>query len=186
MDVKIKPIREEDLEIAMEWRMYPDITKYMNTDPQLTMEDQMRWYESIKNREDRTEWVIWLEDKPIGLISIFDIDQVNSRCSWGYCIADKKARSLKLAMYIEWSLYDYVFDVLKLHKLCNETFVDNKEVVKLHIMCGSTEDGIMRKHICKNGVYYDISIGSILAEEWFEKRKSIKYESFKFLSEEMK
>ncbi|WP_295067024.1 UDP-4-amino-4,6-dideoxy-N-acetyl-beta-L-altrosamine N-acetyltransferase [Ruminococcus sp.] len=180
MNVIMTRLQESDLEMVMDWRMRPYITKFMNTDPILTLDKQKKWFESIKDRDNQINWIIRFDDRPIGLINVFDIDRINSRCSWGYYIAEKDARSLQLALYLEWSLYDYVFDVLKLHKLCNETFADNKQVIKLHIMCGGKEDGLMRQHICKNGIYHDISVGSIIAEEWFVKRKNTKYESFQF------
>ena len=109
-----------------------------------------------------------------------DIDTVNSRCSWGYYIAEIEYRSLQLAMYLEWNLYNYVFDILKLHKLCNETFVENVQVVKLHLLCGSKQEGIMRDHIYKNGEFCDISIGSIVADEWYEKRSKIVFDDYVF------
>lgn len=180
MDVVMSLLCEKDLEVVMDWRMRPDITKYMNTDPVLTLEKQKQWFSGIKDSETQKNWIINYEDVPIGLINIFDIDRCNSRCSWGYYIAETKYRSLKLAMFLEWNLYDYVFDVLGLHKLCNETFIENKQVVKLHIMCGGKEDGIMRDHICKNGIYHDVSIGSILSDEWYEKRRNVIYEKFRF------
>ncbi|MBR0168704.1 MAG: UDP-4-amino-4,6-dideoxy-N-acetyl-beta-L-altrosamine N-acetyltransferase [Synergistaceae bacterium] len=180
MNVEMTRVREDDLDMIMDWRMRPYITRYMNTDPVLTREGQRKWFQHIQNSEDQIHWVIRLDGKPIGLINVVEIDRVNSRCSWGYYIAEKEYRSLQLAMFLEWSLYDYVFDVLKLHKLCNETWTENAQVVKLHIMCGSTQDGIMRQHIYKNGVFHDVSIGSILAEEWFSKRVNAKYDRFNF------
>ena len=180
MNVEMTRVREDDLDMIMDWRMRPYITRYMNTDPVLTREGQRKWFQHIQNSEDQIHWVIRLDGKPIGLINVVEIDRVNSRCSWGYYIAEKEYRSLQLAMFLEWSLYDYVFDVLKLHKLCNETWTENAQVVKLHIMCGSTQDGIMRQHIYKNGVFHDVSIGSILAEEWFSKRVNVKYDRFNF------
>ncbi len=180
MDVVMKRLRSEDLEMVMEWRMLPYVTRFMNTDPELTIEKQIKWFENISKQNDQIKWIINLDSRPIGLIEVFDIDRINSRCSWGYCIPEKEARSLSLAMYLEWNLYDYVFDVLKLHKLCNETFVKNSQVVKLHSLCGSKEEGIMREHVFKKGEYYDVSIGSILSYEWIEKRKTIKYEKFYF------
>lgn len=180
MNVEMTRVREDDLDMIMDWRMRPYITRYMNTDPVLTREGQRKWFQHIQNSEDQIHWVIRLDGKPIGLINVVEIDRINSRCSWGYYIAEKEYRSLQLAMFLEWSLYDYVFDVLKLHKLCNETWTENAQVVKLHIMCGSTQDGIMRQHIYKNGVFHDVSIGSILAEEWFARRVNAKYDRFNF------
>jgi hypothetical protein len=180
MDVVMKRLCEEDLEMVMEWRMRPYVTQYMNTDPVLTIEKQIEWFERIKKRDDQMNWIVNVDGRPVGLINVFDIDRINLRCSWGYYIAEKEARSLQLALFLEWNLYDYVFDVLKLHKLCNETFVDNKQVIKLHIICGGKEDGVIREHIYKNGEFHDVSVGSILSDEWIAKRKTVKYERFFF------
>lgn len=180
MNVRLVPLQEKDLQLVMGWRIRPDITKYMNTDPELTLEEQQRWYEHIKDDPTQKYWLIHVDEIPSGLMNIVNIDTVNGRCSWGYYIANLEVRSLYLALYLEWNLYDYVFETLGLHKLCNETFVLNAQVVRLHKLCGSKEDGIMREHICKNGQYYDVSVGSILAEEWLEKRKNLTYERFVF------
>lgn len=180
MNVVMTRLRESDLEMVMDWRMRPYVTEFMNTDPVLTIEGQKKWFERIENCNDQINWIINVDNHPVGLINVVDIDRINSRCSWGYYIAEKEIRSLKLALYLEWSLYDYVFEELKLHKLCNETWVENQQVVKLHIMCGGKQDGVMRHHIYKNGEYHDVSIGSILYEEWMEKRENTKYERFRF------
>ena len=180
MNVEMTRVRENDLEMIMDWRMRPYVTEFMNTDPVLTIDGQRKWFEKIRDSKDQINWIIRYNNRSVGLINVFNIDRINSRCSWGYYIAEKDARSLQLALYLEWSLYDYVFDVMGLHKLCNETFVENKQVIKLHIMCGGREDGVLRQHICKNGIYHDISVGSIIASEWFEKRKNTKYQSFHF------
>ena len=58
----------------------------------------------------------------------------------------------------------------------------NEQIVKIHQMCGSRQDGIMRQHICKEGIYYDVSVGSILREEWMEKRKELHYDTYEFES----
>jgi UDP-4-amino-4,6-dideoxy-N-acetyl-beta-L-altrosamine N-acetyltransferase len=180
MNVRMEHLREEHLAQVLIWRTRPDITRFMNTDPKLTLEDQKKWFDKISNDPSQKNWIIYVDDIPSGLINIFDIDRVNNRCSWGYYIAKLEVRSLKLAMFLEWNLYDYVFNVMKLNKLCNETFVLNENVIKLHKLCGSSEDGVLRQHIFKNGEYYDVSVGSILAAEWEQKKPAVKYEPFHF------
>lgn len=176
----MRRIKEEDLEMVMEWRMRPNITEFMNTDPTRTIKSQKEWFNKIKDNKEQIYWIIVVNNVPIGVINVFNIDYDNKRCSWGYYIAEVEYRSLKLALFLEWNLYDYVFDTLMRHKFCNETFVDNKQVIKLHGMCGSKEDGIMRQHIYKNGKYYDVSVGSILVDEWRKKKNTVKYENFMF------
>ena len=180
MKVCLRRITEDDLEMVMNWRMLPHVTQYLDTDPKLTIEEQRAWFESYSRDDTHMVWIVCVEDKPAGVIQLMNIDRVNSRCSWGYYIAQLECRSLKLAMYLEWNLYDYVFDTLKLNKLCNETFAVNEQVRKLHILCGGHEDGLMPQQICKNGEYFDVSIGSILRDEWLEQRAKHKYEKYEF------
>jgi UDP-4-amino-4,6-dideoxy-N-acetyl-beta-L-altrosamine N-acetyltransferase len=180
MKVRMELLRAEHLPQVMEWRMRPDITRFMNTDPKLTLEGQNKWFERISNDPSQRNWIVYVNDVPSGVINVTNIDLINKHCSWGYYIANLEARSLKLAMYLEWNLYEYVFDRLNLNKLCNETFVKNSQVIQLHKLCGSKEDGIMRQHICKNGEYFDLSIGSVLASDWQEIRKQAHYEHFDF------
>ena len=59
-----RPIREEELQMVMEWRMRPDITKFMYTDPQLTLETQKIWFYSLKERNDILTFMIEVDKVP--------------------------------------------------------------------------------------------------------------------------
>ena len=180
MLVEMKRLKDEHLNMVMEWRMLPYITKYMNTDPKLDIEQQRNWYNKIENDDSQIHWVIYFNNKPIGVINLTDIDNKNKHCSWGYYVADKTSRSLELAINLEWNLYDYVFDRLDFNRLYNETFAENKQVVKLHLLCGSKQEGVMRQHIRKNDKYYDVVVSSILKDEWLELRKNKEYCKYLF------
>ena len=47
MSIRLRELREDDLENIMRWRMDPDITRYMNTNPKLTLEGQRKWFKAI-------------------------------------------------------------------------------------------------------------------------------------------
>ena len=178
---KLRPIQENELEMIMNWRMLPEITEYMYTDPKLTIEDQQRWYRSLHERKDIIAFMIEVDHTPCGILNITNIDYNNKRCSWGYYMAVKEKRSLKLAMTIEWNLYDYVFDVLGMNKLEGEIFSFNKNVLRIHQMCGSNIEGELREHIFKNGNYYDVTVTGILKEEWQKIKSQYDYEKINFI-----
>ena len=178
----LRPVHEDDLEMIMNWRMLPEITKYMYTDPVLTLESQQKWFYSLKDRTDIMPFIIEVDNIPAGTLTITDIDYVNKRCAWGYYMAVQEKRSLPLALALEWNLYDYVFDVLDMNKLTGEIFSFNKGVVCIHQMCGSEIEGVLKQHICKNGTFYDITIMSILKENWMKLRKKHSYEKILFLT----
>jgi UDP-4-amino-4,6-dideoxy-N-acetyl-beta-L-altrosamine N-acetyltransferase len=180
MNITLRKIQDKDLETIMYWRMAPDITRYMNTNPKLTMESQRKWLASINENDAVMYWVIENNLKPIGLINLADIDWKNKTSLWGYYIGEKSERSFKLALSLEMSLYDYVFDVLDFNELHGEIFSLNEGVIKLHLLCGSHITKEVNGEVEKEGVKYDVTHMSITKEKWNEIRFSKKYEKINF------
>ena len=173
-----RQIKEEDLEMIMNWRMLPEITRYMNTDPELTIEGQRKWFEKIKKSEKEFDWILEVDGVPAGVVSLsgYDSTQVHT----GVYIAVREKRSLKLTLYLQWNLYRYAFGYLKVHKVCEEVFSDNKEVNRILDMCGSRREGILRDSVCKNGQYHDVVVRGILENEWEEVKAKRKFDIIQF------
>lgn len=180
MSITLREIREEDLETIMRWRMDPDITRYMNTNPKLTPEGQRKWLGSLERNENVMYWLVMVEENPVGVINLADIDWDRKDSSWGYYIGEKKYRSLKLAISLEMSLYDYVFDILGFRELHNEAFSLNEGVVKLHLACGNDIVKEVKGEVEKEGVKYDITHLSITKEKWDSIRETKKYEKIDY------
>ena len=177
---KCRAMKTEDLEMVMNWRMLPDITRYMNTDPKLTIEGQINWFHQQKENPDNYLWIVEVDDVPSGVLTILDLDRQNQKCSSGLYIALKEKRSLELTMLLEWSLYDFVFDTLKLNKYFGEIFSLNKGLIRLKQMCGSEIEGVLRQHIYKNGEFYDITVMAIDKTRWKDIKKKYQYEAIEF------
>lgn len=173
--LKLRKIREDDLAMVMNWRMDPDVTKYMYTDPKLDMEKQRMWFKAISVDETSKYWIINYDDIDVGLISITGFDSQNKRCSWAYYVADKNMRGKGIGVAVECNVYDYVFNRLGLEKLCCEVFSFNDKVVQLHEKFGSRREGYLRNHIIKDGKSYDVVSLAILKAEWTGIRKGFSY-----------
>lgn len=171
---------EDDCEMVMNWRMMPDITRYMNTDPKLTLEGQIKWFRKQKKNPDNYLWIIEIEGVPSGVLTILDIDKQNSKCGAGLYVAVKEKRSLEFTMQLEWSLYDFIFDYLGLNKFYAEIFSLNKGLIRIKQMCGSEIEGVLKQHIYKNGVYYDVTMMGILKNRWKEIKSNYSYEPIEF------
>jgi UDP-4-amino-4,6-dideoxy-N-acetyl-beta-L-altrosamine N-acetyltransferase len=178
LNVKLRKIQEADLELIMDWRMRPEITKYMNTDPTLTLEGQKKWLERINHNHLDYYWMIEVDGVPAGIASLVEHDEHAKKIHTGVYIAEKKKRSIKLTVELQWNLYEYAFDVLGLNKVCEEVFSLNKAVLRILDMCGSKREGELRQHVYKNGEYYDVSVRGILRNEWEELKQKINYTHF--------
>jgi RimJ/RimL family protein N-acetyltransferase len=180
---RCRKITPDDLEKLMNWRMDPNVTRYLNSDPHLTIEGQRQWYRRITEDEKKTPeegrkgyyWILEVDDIPAGFVSLTDIDYVSKRIHTGAYIAEKVCRSMRLAIDLQWNLYRYSFEELGMHKVCEEVFAENKAVNRLLDICGSSREGVLRDHVCKNGIWYDVVARGILQSEWEDKKKTLEY-----------
>ena len=180
MSTTLRKIREDDLEMIMNWRMSESVTRYMNTNPKLTMEGQRKWFASLEGNDKTRNWIIESDGVPVGLITLIGLDRKNGNTSWGYYVGEEKYRSLRLAISLEMSLYDYCFDILGLNEVHNEVFKLNEGVWKLHTACGCKVVKEGKGEVEKEGISYDIIHLSIERNEWFSIRSGKKYEKISF------
>lgn len=176
MVVRLKKLHEGALEKVMNWRMLPEVTKYMYTDPKLTLAEQIDWFKKISKDPRVRYWLIEVDGVDVGIINLADIDTDNLRCCWAYYIADTSFRGRGLGTILECNIYDYVFDVLKLNKLWCEVLTFNESVIKLHQKFGSEVEGILKQHILKNGIFYDVARMAITKDKWYKIKNNYSYD----------
>lgn len=172
---RFRQVRSEDLPIIMNWRMSPEITAYMCTDPVLTIHDQEVWYERIKKEEDSFYWIFEYQGKPAGLVSLVDWDKRNSIIHSGSYIANHEARGLQNIIDMSMNLLAYPFEKLGINKVAIEIMSNNIGQLRWVLRFGAKKEGILRQAILKNGIYYDLHIFSMLAEEWPSVKKKVHF-----------
>lgn len=177
MALELVKIQASDLERIMEWRMNEEVTKYMYTDPQLTMEKQISWLSRISESKTDRYWIIRMDDTPIGVLNLTEIDEKNRRCTWAYYIGDTSFRGRGIAKTLECNVYEYVFNVLGLNKLCCEVFTFNEKVISLHEKFGAEVEGTLKQHIYKNEVFYDIVTMGILKDKWNQIKDDFEFDT---------
>jgi len=176
MSLKLRKIKTGDLELIMKWRMSPEVTSYMYTNPSLTIESQGLWLKGVNQSQEVLYWIIEYDNTPIGVMNICDIDKVNRKCSWAYYIGDTSFRGKGIATSLECNIYDYVFITLGFNKLCCEVFQSNDKVVKMHQKFGSLSEGLLRDHIIKDDLKYNVVTMGILKQDWDNSRENFKYD----------
>lgn len=181
MSVTLRAIQESDLENIMRWRMDEEITKYMNTNPKLTLEGQKKWLAAIRSNEDVRYWMIEVAGEPAGVINLTGLSNPSGDLGWAYYMGEKKLRSMKTALSLEMSMYDYVFDQLHKNAVYGDIFTLNQGVIALHKLCGCEIVEEKKNHICKEGVYYDVTFMRMTAQRWNSIRGEKKYEKIEFV-----
>lgn len=180
MSVTLRPIEEEDLCDIMRWRMDEEITRYMNTNPKLTLEGQKKWLAGLRTNPDVRYWVILVNKEPAGVINLTGLTNPQGNLGWAYYIGEKRLRGIKTALSLEMSMYDYA--LLELHKnsVVGDVFALNTGVIQLHKMCGCEIIEERKNAVCKEGVRYDVVYMQMTKERWLHLRESKHYEKINF------
>lgn len=171
--IRFIKLREQHLEQVLEWRTMEDVTQFMNTDIDKDMEKQREWFRKISNSTTDFYWVIEIKEKPVGVISLNNIDYVNKRTSWGFYIGEEKYRLY--GGIIPPYFYNYIFSKFDFHKITAEVMEGNDNVLKLNLFHGYRLVGMYKDHILKNGSYRDLNLLELLKEDWLQLNKYQKY-----------
>ncbi|MEK4146255.1 UDP-4-amino-4,6-dideoxy-N-acetyl-beta-L-altrosamine N-acetyltransferase [Robertmurraya sp. FSL W8-0741] len=157
-------IKEEHLELILNWRTSEFVTRYMYTDIEYDLVKQRSWFESIKKDPHSYYWIMIYRDEPIGLVSITDIHSRDKRAYWNFYIGNPKFSML--GGFIGPYVYNYAFKTMGLNKLVGEVMEENEGVRKLHLKQGAREVGYFSEHIFKYNKYHHVYIYEMTKNMW--------------------
>ncbi|MDD3467391.1 MAG: UDP-4-amino-4,6-dideoxy-N-acetyl-beta-L-altrosamine N-acetyltransferase [Campylobacterales bacterium] len=176
MRLKFKNILQCSAEIKVsvrDWRNLEDVRKYMYTDRLISQDEHAKWLDGLSSSAKNEFFVVFFDEKPIGAVSINNINFDFKSAEWAFYIFDDAAKQKGLGSAIEMLLLDEVFINRDFEKLNCEVIAFNEAVVKLHQKFGFQVEGVRRKNIVKNNERMDVVLLGILKEEWLEKRAGI-------------
>lgn len=171
--VRMRDVIKEDRERLLAWRNSPEVATYMYSDHPIGRAEHDRWFDAMPNRRDRRYWIIEVNDEPVGLVNLADIDETHRRCAWAYYLASPSLRGLGVGSYVEFWAIEYVFRRLGFNKLWCEVLLSNEAVWKLHEMYGFRREALFRDHVIKGGRPADVVGLGLLARDWMEKREDM-------------
>ena len=169
----LRDVHPEDREKILEWRNLPKVADYMYTDHAISPEEHAAWFSRVLKDPTYKYWVIVCDGEDVGLANLCAIDRINQRCYWGFYIAGTNVRGKGVGSHVEYMILNYVFEELKLEKLCGEVLSFNQDVVDMHSSFGFVQEGLLRKHVLKQGVLNDVVCIGILKDEWAARRPQV-------------
>lgn len=161
---EFRKIREKDLEQILKWRTSERVTRFLFTDVEYDIKQQQNWYRSTTSREDCEYWVVVYKGEPVGLFFLDPIKSSDGNCKYGYYIGEEKFTWL--GAFLQPYMINYAFRVLKLNKIIGEVMEGNTNALKMHGLFGYRKVGVLEKHVFKYGMYHNVHVFELLAEDW--------------------
>lgn len=108
------------------------------------------------------------EDKPVGVVSLANINRANSSADLSVIVGDEKDRDRGLGTEAIRLLLDYAFEELGLNRVGLSVFDFNETAIHAYEKLGFEEEGRLRQAIWRDGDFHDAILMSILARNWRE------------------
>lgn len=163
--VNLRPLTTDDAALTFAWRQGARAL-LLNKGAE-NIEQQVRWIASRPASE--FNFMIELKDgRAVGMISLTDIDPVNSRAEPGrFLIGDEAAvQGVPVAAEAMLLLYELAFDRLGLHRVCGTVAGDNTRMIKWQLFMGMTQEGRLRDHYFINDHFQDAVFFGLLESDY--------------------
>ena len=117
----------KDKKMILSWRNHPSVKQWMYFSEDITLENHLKFIETLKSRNDKLYFLVKRYNKYIGVIDFTNITECTSEFGLYANINVKGVGKLLLN-----SICEYGFAVLKLKRLVAEVFDTNKKALYLY------------------------------------------------------
>ena len=165
--VRLRPMEEGDTDDVVHMRSEPSVVAQLFGDEPPTRESHLRWLAAVRARGDRQEFMIVdrASGRSVGTIGLSQIDRKHQRAEYGVLIGEADARGKGLASEASRLLLDYAFTTLKLNRVYLHVFPENEAAVRLYERVGFEREGLLRRHLYKNGRFRDVIVMAVVRGE---------------------
>ena len=115
--------------MILEWRNCPNIKKYMYTQDNISLENHLKFIDTLKNSEDKLYFLVKKDDEYIGVIDFINLTKYE--VDFGF-YANPLSKIVGIGRILEEISINFAFNTLKVKKLKLEVFEDNIQVRNLH------------------------------------------------------
>lgn len=163
--VVLRPLTVADAELTLGWRLGLR-ARLMQRGAQ-TVDMQTDWIIRSEKAGD-LNFIMEYRKEPVGMIAILDLNQIHKTIQMGRLLIGEpeKVGNAPVAFEADLLLCDYVFDILRLHKIYGDVLEDNIAMLRTRLYLGWKKDGVLREHYNYNGVYKNTMAVSLLEDEY--------------------
>ncbi len=112
-------------------------------------------------------------DHAIGIFQIRQLDFNFETAEWGFAVGSEYWGSGVFTDAAR-EVLDFVFGALNVHRLEARSALGNGRGNSAILKLGAVHEGVLRKSFLRNGKYQDQNIWSILDEDWYTARQSLR------------
>ena len=172
--IDLHDLVQADSDRLFAWRREPEVSRWMSDQPPETREAHAQWVADFIADRDRRGWIITYKGEAAGFLTLTGLTNCNRRAEWGWYIGDPDARGRGVGRAAQALGLDKAFDDLGLEKVWAEVLADNEAALKAQAAAGFRREGYLKGHALKDGVFRDVVLLAIMADEWRAGRAQVR------------
>lgn len=173
--IDLRELEDDDRERLFRWRREPEVDRWMSDLPVQSEVEHARWFDDMREDPDQCGWIITLNGDPAGYLALSGLLGRHRRAAWGWYIGEAWARGRGVGRAAQALGLDLAFARIGLEKVWAEVLAENDTALKAQAAAGFRREGYLRRHVLKDGVYRDVVLLAILAEEWLAQRDKVRH-----------
>lgn len=179
--VYFRAFEEEDAELIYKWMNDDELKRLsVGVNRRMCREEALDWVKArMRDKRDQVWWAICAKDTDlmIGYAYLADIHYINSSANYGGIVIGNKDYQDGMA-WIETYLFvhEYAFERLGINRLYGDALVSHTTSNIMRKLMYWTIEGIKRQAVYKNGRFHDVSVASLLKNEYFQHKEKGDYE----------
>ncbi len=159
---------ENDVTPYLEAINDPQYNQFFFRTPPVYEHNQRSWFRSLPTRTDTVFTIADFAGNSIGVVGLEKIDSVYGHAYIWTLIWDRTLHRQGIGTDVRMLIGKYGFDEVRLEKLCTEVLKCNIPSIKCNEKCGFEHEGLLRKHVYKNGRYHDVVSFAIFRDRFRE------------------
>ena len=171
--IELRDLGPDDVHRLFLWRQDADVDNWLFDHPPAGFEAHQAWFDDFMADDDRVGWIIVQDGRPCGFLNLIGVTNFKRRARWNWYIGEADARGRGAGRAAQALGLERAFSTLGLQKVWSEIHAANEPALKAQAAAGFRREGYLRRHSFKNGVYRDVILLAILAEEWAERRERV-------------
>lgn len=134
--INFSQLDEKNIERVREWRNDISVRRFMYNSNEISKEEHRNFIKSLSSREDRSYWLVYLDDDPLGVVNIVGINHEKGCGEIGYYLIPSQQDSGKGLDFL-FTIYNFMFNILGCNSLFGRTEIHNVNAMALNYYLGA-------------------------------------------------
>lgn len=168
MEVKLKIVTVDDIELIRKWRNSDLIRNVSYNRDIISSEMQKKWFDIAKNNKSQIHWLLNINGLDVGYAAVKNIDLINKRCEFASLyIGEEKFHLNGSGALLEYEIIEYIYsNYPEINKIYCEVLGFNKKVIQLHKRFGFVIEGELNQHFYLNDHFESVVLLALFKDKW--------------------